>query len=222
MNDKKTKFSQTLIFRAAMSLIYTAQALRVFLHLYLFFTSTNRTLIEKDIARWIEVAHPKRIADQRPPWRELVWLLWRHEEYRNLFYYRIKREFRISSRIGLEIAKLILKPSGTLFLKPIELGEGLFIQHGYATSVGAKSIGKNCWINQMVVIGYSDKGKAPTLGDNVHISAGAKVFGDITIGDNVIVGANAVVTKNVPPNCTVVGVPAYIIKRDGQKVKEPL
>ncbi|HND48784.1 MAG TPA: DapH/DapD/GlmU-related protein, partial [Anaerolineales bacterium] len=88
--------------------------------------------------------------------------------------------------------------------------------------IGAQSIGKNCWINQLVVIGYSDTGKAPTLGDNVHIAMGAKVYGDIHIGDNSIVGANAVVFKNVPPNCTVAGVPARIIKRDGKRVDEPL
>lgn len=54
------------------------------------------------------------------------------------------------------------------------------------------------------------------------ICAGAKVLGKVTIGDNSIVGANAVVVKDVPPNCTVVGVPAYIIKRDGKKVHEDL
>jgi serine O-acetyltransferase len=47
-------------------------------------------------------------------------------------------------------------------------------------------------------------------------------LGEITIGDHVEIGANAVVVKNVPPNCTVVGVPAYIIRRDGKRVNEPL
>jgi serine O-acetyltransferase len=62
----------------------------------------------------------------------------------------------------------------------------------------------------------------PIIGNNVYIGAGAKILGSITIGDNVIIGANAVVTRNVPPNCTVAGVPARIIKRDGVRVKESL
>jgi serine O-acetyltransferase len=60
------------------------------------------------------------------------------------------------------------------------------------------------------------------LGDNVRIMAGAKVIGNITIGNNSTVGANAVVVKDVPPNCTVVGVPAYIVRRDGVRTHEKL
>ena len=92
----------------------------------------------------------------------------------------------------------------------------------FATIVHAKSIGKNCSINQQVTIGFNGAGKFPVIGDNVSIRAGAKVLGDIVLGDNVIVGAGAVVTKSVPPNCVVVGVPAYIIKRDGIRCKEEL
>ena len=99
---------------------------------------------------------------------------------------------------------------------------GLFIQHGFATIIAAKSIGANCWINQQVTIGYSNNSDAPTIGNGVSISAGAKVLGDVTIGDYSKIGANAVVVKNVPANCTVVGVPAYIVKQDGVKVQKPL
>jgi serine acetyltransferase len=62
----------------------------------------------------------------------------------------------------------------------------------------------------------------PVIGSNVAIYAGAKVLGNITIGDNVNIGANAVVVKDVPDNCTVVSVPAYIVKRNGIKVREEL
>lgn len=65
---------------------------------------------------------------------------------------------------------------------------------------------------------YTNKTDAPTILDNVSIKAGAKVLGKITIGNNVIIGANAVVVKDVPDNCTVVGVPAYIIKKEGKRV----
>lgn len=60
------------------------------------------------------------------------------------------------------------------------------------------------------------------IGNNVKVHAGAKVIGGITIGDNVVIGANAVVVKDVPSNCTVVGIPAYIIRKDGLSVKKPL
>ena len=60
------------------------------------------------------------------------------------------------------------------------------------------------------------------LGDRVQVGVGARVLGGITIGDGAIIGANAVVVKDVPPNCVVAGVPARIIRRDGVRVDEPL
>jgi serine O-acetyltransferase len=110
----------------------------------------------------------------------------------------------------------------TLYFACDEIGPGLFIQHGFSTIIVAEKIGENCWINQQVTIGYNNQDGSPTLGNNVQVTAGAKILGKIMIGDNVKVGANAVVIKNVPANCTVVGVPAYIVKRDNKKTQEPL
>ncbi|MFZ5910585.1 MAG: serine O-acetyltransferase [Chloroflexota bacterium] len=222
MNNQRKKLSESGIYGIVINLFYALQFLRAFLHIYLLLTSSVRSVIEKDIERWLEIVHPERYEKKRPAWMELVWLLWRLEEFRNLFYYRIKWEYRLSSRIILEFALLFYRPLPLLFVRADFIGEGLFIQHGYGTTVSAKRIGKNCWINQLVVIGFSDIGKYPTIGDNVHICTGAKVLGDVTVGDNSTIGANAVVVKDVPPNCTVVGVPAYIIKRDGKRVKEEL
>lgn len=116
----------------------------------------------------------------------------------------------------------LCSPMSTLLISAEAIGPGLFIQHGFATIIVANKIGKNCWINQQVTIGYSNTNDCPTIGDNVIINAGAKIIGKLTIGDNSKVGANAVVVKNVPPNVTVVGVPAYIVKRDGRRVNESL
>ena len=110
----------------------------------------------------------------------------------------------------------------TLFIGGKEIGPGLFIQHGFSTIISAKSIGKDCWINQQVTIGYSNVMDCPVIGDNVTINAGAKVIGKVSIGNNSKVGANAVVVKDVPENCTVVGVPAYIVRRNGMRVNEKL
>ena len=95
-------------------------------------------------------------------------------------------------------------------------------RNSWLANVNGESIGANCRVNQQVTIGFRNGPRLPRIGDNVHIAAGARVLGDLTVGDNVIIGANAVVTKDVPSNCTVVGVPAYIVKRDGERVHEAL
>jgi serine O-acetyltransferase len=208
-------------FSRIISVIYLFQCVRAILHITLFMNSGAKAVIATDIHRWIQALHEHKY-EELPEWRGLVWLLWRYPEYRNLFYCRIKNERRFTSRVVMEISRLFFAPMDTLYIRTNEIDAGLFIQHGYCTDISAQKVGKNCWINQQVVIGYSDWGKCPTIGDNVQIKTGAKIFGDITIGDNSIIGANAVVLKNVPPDCTVVGVPGYIVKRNGQKVKEPL
>ncbi len=118
--------------------------------------------------------------------------------------------------------KIFYKECQTLVIYTKDIGPGLFIQHGICTIISADSIGENCWINQQVTIGYSDKTHRPIIGNNVMITAGAKIIGGVKIGDNVTVGANAVVVKDVPDNCVVVGVPAYIVKRNGVRVNEQL
>ena len=109
------------------------------------------------------------------------------------------------------------------FGEPIDLGPGFFARTGFGSIIGAQKIGENCWVNPGIAIGYrDDKGGLPVIGNNVYIGAGAKILGPITIGDNVVIGANAVVSKDVPSDCTVAGVPARIIKRGDEKVKEKL
>jgi serine O-acetyltransferase len=82
-------------------------------------------------------------------------------------------------------------------------------------------IGDYCLIYQCATLGGTgnETGKRhPTLGNNVIVGAGAKVLGNITIGDNCKIGAGSVVVKSVPHNCTVVGVPGKIVKRDGESM----
>ena len=102
------------------------------------------------------------------------------------------------------------------------IGKGLFIDHGTGVVIGETSvIGNDVTLFQGVTLGGTGKetGKRhPTLGNSIVIGAGAKILGNITIGDNSYIGANAVVVKDVPPNSTVVGVPGRITKQDGKKI----
>ena len=104
------------------------------------------------------------------------------------------------------------------------IGRCLFIDHGMGIVFGETTvIGDNCTIYHGVTLGGTgkDTGKRhPTLGNNVTVGTGAKVLGNIRIGNNVKIGGNSVVVKDVPDNCTVVGVPGRIIKRNGCRVFE--
>ena len=106
------------------------------------------------------------------------------------------------------------------------IGDGLFIDHGNGVVIGETTIiGNNVTLYQGVTLGGTgkDTGKRhPTIGNNVTIGAGAKVLGPFTVGDNSKIGASAVVLKEVPPNCTVVGNPGRIVRRHGEAPKVDL
>lgn len=103
-----------------------------------------------------------------------------------------------------------------------KIGKRLFIDHGAGVVIGETAeIGDDCILYQNVTLGGTGKdvGKRhPTLGNNVLVGSGAKVLGPFKIGDNSKIAANAVVLDEVPPNCTAVGVPARVVKRDGIRI----
>lgn len=182
-------------------------SLRLIPHLIIFNLHKERKVVQLDIRRWMQV-FGKTENDQVAFLRLMTF----YPEFRNVFYYRIG--------FVSHLLNLFCKRMSTLFIICDKIGPGLFIQHGFSTIIAAKSIGRDCWINQQVTIGYSDETNQPSLGDNVVVHAGAKVIGNVQIGSNSKVGANAVVVKSVPPNCTVVGVPAYIVKQEGIRIKK--
>lgn len=102
------------------------------------------------------------------------------------------------------------------------IGKGLFIDHGMGVVIGETAeIGDNCTIYQGVTLGGTgkDHGKRhPTLGNNVLVGSGAKVLGPFKVGDNARIAAGAVVLTEVPENATAVGVPAKIVRLNGEKV----
>ena len=147
----------------------------------------------------------------------MMWLLLYIKEYRNVFYLIICKK------------KLLLKylpPLSTLYIctKSENFGAGTYIQHGFATVITAEKVGENCWINQQVTIGYNDSKKygygRPTIGNNVRVSAGAKVCGHIIVGDGSVIGVNAVVVKNVPAKSVIVPSPMIMIQEEGVRVNK--
>lgn len=148
-----------------------------------------------------------------------MWLLVFTVEYRNVFYLRMGKK---------SVLLRYLHPLSTLYIctKSEDFGAGTYIQHGFATVITAEKIGENCWINQQVTIGYNSSKKygfgRPTIGKNVRVSAGAKVCGNITIGDNSIIGVNAVAIKDVPSNSVVVPSPMMLVQEEGRQVYKKL
>jgi len=137
------------------------------------------------------------------------------------FFYKIKLYFlaRAISQFSRFLTGIEIHPGA-------KIGRGVFIDHGMGVVIGETAeIGDNVLIYQGVTLGGTglEKGKRhPTVGNNVVIGAGAKVLGNIKIGDNSYIGANAVVIKDVPANSTVVGVPARLTKQEGKKIEVSL
>jgi serine O-acetyltransferase len=117
---------------------------------------------------------------------------------------------RFSSNIGRFLTGIEIHPAA-------KVGRRLVIDHGMGVVIGETAeIGDDCYLYHQVTLGVAraQGGKRhPTVGNNVIIGAGAKVLGPITVGDNARVGANSVVLESVPPDTTVVGIPARPVDR---------
>jgi serine O-acetyltransferase len=149
--------------------------------------------------------------------------LWAMAEYRFSHW--------VLTRVRVPVIRQLLRLFGLIWHKiaqittgidlpdSAEIGKGLYIGHfgGIIVGGGAK-MGEKCNLAHGVTIGYAGRGEkwgSPTIGNRVQINTGAVVIGRITVGDEVVVGANAVVTKDVPDSAVVVGVPAKVISYDG-------
>ncbi len=131
--------------------------------------------------------------------------------------------YRLSARAVSQAARFI---TGIEIHPAATIGKGLVIDHGSSVVIGETAeIGDNCTLYQGVTLGGTgkDTGKRhPTLGDNVLVGAGAKVLGPFRVGNNVKIAANAVVLKEIPDNCTAVGIPARVVKRNDERVCDEL
>ncbi|HXC44076.1 MAG TPA: serine O-acetyltransferase [Candidatus Dormibacteraeota bacterium] len=126
---------------------------------------------------------------------------------------------RFLARLNSQFARVL---TGIEIHPGAELGRRLFIDHGIGTVIGETAIvGDDVTLYQGVTLGGTGKEKGkrhPTICNNVSIGSGAKILGNITIGDNCRVGAGSVVLRSVPANSTIVGVPGHIVLRDGKRV----
>ena len=166
-------------------------------------SSKQKHLVKMDVARWNQIN-----SFTFGFFESLNWYLTYYKEFRNLLMHRFKYPCR--SLVHYAIARLLWKPMESLYIYTKEIGGGFYIQHGFATIISAKKIGENCRVYQQVTIGY--KGEfAPVLEDNVSVTCGAKVLGDVVMQENSLAAAGAVVLKDVPKNAIVGGVPAKVI-----------
>lgn len=135
----------------------------------------------------------------------------RQKVFRNLFYYRLGEYISV-------FIQWLLPPERSLHIWCPYIGPGAHFEHNYATYLNAERIGSDFYCLQLVTLGNDKQGRRPVIGDHVSIYTGATVFGGIRIGDGVTIGAGAVVSKDVPDHCTVVGNPATIVRQNGEKV----
>ncbi|MFA6078879.1 MAG: serine O-acetyltransferase [Candidatus Omnitrophota bacterium] len=170
----------------------------------------------------------KAVFDRDPAARNFIEVLITYSGFHAMIFYRISHVLlktgmpffpRWISQLGRFFTGIEIHPGATI-------GNELFIDHGMGVVIGETAIiGDGVTIYQGVTLGGTGKERGkrhPTIGNNVVVGAGAKVLGNITVGDNSYIGSNAVVIKDVPPNSTVVGVPGRITKQDGRKIEVSL
>ena len=147
-----------------------------------------------------------------------------YPSFRVILRYRLAHKLYLKKHYFLArwISQRAARKTGIEIHPGATIGRGLFIDHGSGVIIGETTvIGDNVTLYQGVTLGGTGKeqGKRhPTLEDNVMVSAGAKILGSFTIGENSKIGAGSVVLEEVPPNCTVVGVPGRIVRMGDKKV----
>lgn len=173
------------------------------------------------------VADFRIIFERDPAARNWLEVLFCYPGLQALVFHRFAHQLRnlgvpFIPRLISHIARFI---TGVEIHPGAVIGQGVFIDHGMGVVIGETAIvGDYSLIYQGVTLGGTGKesGKRhPTLGENVVVGAGAKVLGNLQIGKNVRIGAGSVVLRDVPSDCTVVGVPGRIIYRSGVRV-DPL
>lgn len=170
----------------------------------------------------------RAIRERDPAARSNAEVLFLYSGLHAVMWYRIAHWFFRHRRyfIARWISQHAKKTTGVEIHPGATIGKGLLIDHGAGVVIGETTeIGDNCTIYQGVTLGGTgkDKGKRhPTLGNNVMVGCGAKILGPFQVGDNAKIAAGAVVLTEIPANCTAVGVPARIVRKDGYRVENDM
>ena len=160
-----------------------------------------------------------RIIQERDPAIHSVWEVFLYPSFKVMLHYRVAHKLYLKGHYfwARWVSQRGVRKTGIEIHPGAQIGKGLFIDHGNGVIIGETTIiGDNCTLYQGVTLGGTGKehGKRhPTIGNNVMISAGAKVLGSFKIGDNSKIGSGSVVLQEVPPNSTVVGVPGRVVER---------
>lgn len=147
-----------------------------------------------------------------------------YPSFKVMLHYRIAHKLYLKEHYFLArwVSQRGVRKTGIEIHPGAQIGENFFIDHGNGVIIGETAVvGNNVTLYQGVTLGGTGKehGKRhPTIGDNVMISAGAKILGSFTVGENSKIGAGSVVIEEVPPNCTVVGVPGRVVKHNNQRL----
>lgn len=165
-----------------------------------------------------------QIIKERDPAIKTPFEVFLYPSFRAIIRYRIAHRLYLKKHYFLArwFSQRTVRKTGIEIHPGATIGKGLFIDHGHGVVIGETAIvGDNVTLYQGVTLGGTGKesGKRhPTIGNNVMISAGAKVLGSFTVGENSKIGAGSVVLSEIPPNSTVVGVPGRVVKRDNVKI----
>mgnify|MGYP000848837785 FL=1 len=173
---------------------------------------------------WYEEA--KSIAERDPAARSVWQVVFQYPGFKAVRMYRKAHWLHTHGLyfIARAISQWARHRTGIEIHPGAKIGKCLFIDHGMGVVIGETAeIGDYCTIYHGVTLGGTgkDKGKRhPTVGNNVLISAGAKILGPFKVGDNAKIGANSVVLTGVEADTTVVGVPGRAVKRGGEKIRQ--
>lgn len=167
-----------------------------------------------------------KIIRERDPAIHSAMEVFLYPSFKVMIHYRLAHKLYLRGHYfwARYISQRAARKTGIEIHPGARIGKGLFIDHGNGVIIGETTIiGDNVTLYQGVTLGGTGKehGKRhPTVGNNVMISAGAKVLGSFTIGDNSKIGAGSVVLSEVPPNSTVVGVPGRVVRRNNMSLPQ--
>ena len=147
--------------------------------------------------------------------KSLVSALLFNQSFKRIFVFRMSKKYAFFTLLD----RLLSTRYAVHISKTAEIGSGFCIGHCFSIIISKCIIGDDVTVMQQVTIGSRGGGRNgyPKIGSRVFVGAGAKILGNVTIGDDVVIGANAVVTKDIPSGAVVGGIPAKVLSMEGKQ-----